>query len=99
MNKAPLKLIVSETFETVETAGNERLRILLLTDTEVLKNLIEQAERYGNTHLGINLGADSDTGIQDIIIDVIKPGGSKKGTYYWGEMTNPKVRVIHATTI
>jgi hypothetical protein len=93
MNKAPFKLIVSR------TEDNARLHLLILTDTEVLLNLANAAQAQDLAGHVIDLGKDSDTGIESILLEVKSSGTPNGKTAYFREVAQHADRIVHVDTL
>ena len=98
MNKAPVKVLVQQ-LQRQEHAGDQKpLKLVLLTDTSVLQALVDKAKDEGYACHNIS-NPGSASGIDDITIEVVATGGSKKESQYFKIMNYGAPDVIQVATL
>lgn len=99
MSKVPFKLLVRK-LETKDLKPGEEtpMKLVLLTDTEFLKELIKEAEATGYAGHQISMPG-SASGLDEIIFEMTPANGLKRNTHYMQDAMRHGDKLVHICTL
>ncbi len=101
MNPVPIKVLVEQLqlpARTTDSKMEPGFRLILLTDTDVLKALLSQAETEGYAKHEI-VSPGSRSGLDEILLEVVTPGGPRDKTKYVETVKQRSHNIIQVMTL